>query len=131
MKILIVDDEFVSRKKAQKILSGFGPCDIAINGSEALNAFFLAHAENTPYEFITMDISMPDIDGIEVLRKIRSWEQEHNIMLGKGVKVAMLTAAKDSKSVLPSFNEGCEAYITKPFNKDDIQNVLKEHGLID
>ncbi|GAG24733.1 unnamed protein product, partial [marine sediment metagenome] len=39
MKVLIVDDEFVSRKKAQTILSQYGECDIAINGTEALEAF--------------------------------------------------------------------------------------------
>ncbi len=42
MRILIVDDELVSRKKTQKIMSQYGECDIAINGTEALEAFDLA-----------------------------------------------------------------------------------------
>lgn len=130
MKMLIVDDEFVSRKKAQKILNNYGLCDVAINGTEALKAFYMGHAESKPYQLITMDINMPDMDGIEALTKIRTWETEHNILLGKGVKVIMLTASKDSKSVLPSFNEGCEAYILKPFNKKDLDVVLEEQGLI-
>ena len=119
MKILIADDEFVSRKKAHKILSRYGMCDISINGTEALEAFHLAHEEGEPYELVTMDILMPDMDGIEALKRIREWEESQNIYLGNGVKVVMLTASKASDSVLSSFNEGCEAYIVKPFNKDN------------
>ena len=131
MKILIVDDEFVSRKKAQKILSQYGECDIAIDGTEALEAFHLAHKEAKPYDLITMDILMPDMDGIEALKRIRKWEESRNIQLGKGVKVVMLTASKTSDSVLSSFNEGCEAYVVKPFNKEHLTKAMSELGLVE
>jgi len=130
LKILIVDDEFVSRKKAGKILSQYGECDIAISGTEALKAFHLAHEWGKPYDFITMDIIMPDINGIETLRQIRKWEESHNIRIGQGVKVAMLTASKTSDSVLSSFNQGCEAYIVKPFKKEYLVKAMDELGLI-
>lgn len=74
MKILIVDDEFVSRKKAQKIMSQYGECDTTINGTKALEAFKLAHEERDPYDLITMDIMMPDMDGIETPKRIRVWK---------------------------------------------------------
>jgi two-component system chemotaxis response regulator CheY len=131
MKILIADDEFVSRKKAQKILSQYGECDITINGSEALEAFLQAQEENEPYDLVTMDIIMPDMDGIEALKRIREWEESHNIQVGKGVKVVMLTASNASDSVLSSFNEGCEAYIVKPFNKEKLDNALGELGFVE
>jgi PleD family two-component response regulator len=63
MKFLIVDDEFVSRKKSQKILSQYGECDVALNGLEALNAYVRAHNENDPYNLIFLDIDMPDLNG--------------------------------------------------------------------
>ncbi|GAF79962.1 unnamed protein product [marine sediment metagenome] len=63
MRGLIVDDEFVSRKKAQRIMSQYGECDIATNGTETLEAFRLAHDEGRPYDLITMDILIPDMDG--------------------------------------------------------------------
>ena len=129
MRILIVDDEFVSRKKAQKIMSEYGECDITINGTEALDAFHLAQEEGKPYDLVTMDILMPDMDGIEALKKIREWEESRNIQLGKGVKVMMLTASKASDSVLSSFNEGSEAYIVKPFNEENLAGALNELGL--
>ena len=131
IKILIVDDEFVSRKKAQKIMSQYGGCETAINGTEALEAFHLAHEEGEPYDLITMDILMPEMNGIEALKRLRAWEESHNIQIGKGVKVIMLTADKASDSVLSSFNKGCEAYIVKPFNKENLTKSLSELGFVE
>ena len=126
MKILVVDDEFVSRNKAHKILSGFGDCAAAADGHEALEAFMAAHEDGSPYDVITIDIEMPGMDGVELLGRIRDWEKAHNILLGQGVITIMLTARGDAKSILPSFRHGCEAYIIKPFTKEDIHRVLKE-----
>lgn len=95
-----------------------------------MEAFRLAHEEGRPYDLITMDILMPDMDGIEALKGIREWEKSQNIQLGKGVKVVMLTASKASDSVLSSFKEGCEAYIVKPFDKEDLAKALSELGLV-
>lgn len=130
LKILIVDDELVSRKKAQKILSQYGECDVAISGIEAIKAFRLAHEDGNPYDFITMDIIMSDMDGIEALKQIRKWEESRDIQIGQGVKVAMLTATKTSDPVFSSFKEGCEAYIVKPFIREDLANVMTKLGLI-
>jgi two-component system chemotaxis response regulator CheY len=130
LRILIVDDEFVSRSTAQKIMSQYGECESATGGTEALEAFNFAHEEGNPYDLITMDISMPDMDGVEALKRIRAWEESQNTQIGKGVKVIMVTASKTSNSVLSSFNEGCEAYIVKPFKKENLLAALKELGLV-
>ena len=128
MKILIVDDELVSRLKAQKILSGHGECNVAVNGKEAIEAFDLASKDEKPYDLITMDIEMPDMNGIEALKLIREREESRSIQLGDGVKIVMLTGTKSSQSVLSSFNKGCEAYVVKPFDKEKINSKLEELG---
>ncbi len=130
MKILIVDDELVSRKKAEKILSSYGACDTAVNGEEALAAFIKAHKDKAPYDLITLDINMPDISGIEALKLIRSKEKDFNVPSEQSVKIIMITIENKSSSILPSFNEGCEAYITKPFNRENILSLLHEEDLI-
>mgnify|MGYP006284343273 FL=1 len=126
MKILIVDDEFVSRKKAEKILSGYGECDAAANGEEAIQALELAREEGRPYDLMTLDVMMPGMDGIETLKRVRERERELGLDFRKGVKVIMLTAKDGVDSVRTSFWEGCEAYVVKPFDREKIDKALKE-----
>jgi two-component system chemotaxis response regulator CheY len=128
MKILIVDDEIVSRIKAQTILSEIGKCDAAASGNEALEAFHLAHDKGQPYDLITMDIEMAGMDGISTLENIREWEQSHNIQLGKGAKVLMLTGHRTPDTVLSSFGEGCEGYVVKPVTEAKLRVALANLG---
>lgn len=130
MKILTVDDEFVSRKKAQKILSQYGECDAAAGGMEGFDAFVAAHDDNSPYEVIFMDIHMDDLGGIDVLKKIRSKEASLAIPYTERVKVIMLTSADSLQSVMVSFEEECDAYVVKPFDEEKILKGFEEVGYI-
>ena len=129
LKILIVEDEFVSRTKLQKILSILGEVHHACNGKEAEQAFLLAHDEGTPYHLITVDINLPDTSGTEVVRHIRSYEKANDIhKTGEDVKILMVTA-HSGKNVMDSFKEGCEGYIVKPFDSMKISRVLHQIGI--
>lgn len=129
MKILTVDDEFVSRKKAQKILSSYGECDAAAGGLEALEAFIAAHNDNQPYHLIFMDILMDDMDGIAALKKIRMHEDSLKVPYPDRVKVIMLTSTGNMQSVMASYAEECNAYVVKPFNNEKIAKAIEEAGL--
>ena len=129
MKILTVDDEFVSRMKAQKILSQYGECDAAAGGKEALEAFVGAHGERTPYDLIFMDIQMEDLDGIATLKKIRTHEEAVGIPFDERVKVVMLTSASSLQSVMDSYAQECDAYVVKPFDDSKIVKAIQETGL--
>ncbi|HBN09144.1 MAG TPA: response regulator, partial [Cyanobacteria bacterium UBA8530] len=61
MRILIVEDDFTSRRLLQKILAPYGECEIAINGKEAVSAVELAWGEDAPYHLICLDIMMPEM----------------------------------------------------------------------
>ncbi|MCK5541210.1 MAG: response regulator [Desulfobacterales bacterium] len=130
MKFLIVDDEFVSRKKTAKILSKYGECNMAINGLEALNAVYRSYKANTPYSLIFLDINMPDISGIKVVENIRKWEDSQVISIKDRVKIVMLSADDSSQTMTSSFMEGCESYIIKPINKEKITKAFKKVGYI-
>ncbi|MCK5229068.1 MAG: response regulator, partial [Desulfobulbaceae bacterium] len=129
MKILIVDDEITSRVKAETILSQYGECDMAASGSEAIDKFVQAHESGRPYDVITMDIHMPELNGIQTLKQMRDWETSHNIQVGYGVKVVMFTADDDPKVVSSSFRELCDAYVIKPFNSKKIADGMMLAGI--
>ena len=73
MRILVVDDELVSREKMKRIMSSLGECDEVTSGQDALKAFMDASAEQKQYDLITLDISMPEMDGTEVLKGSAAW----------------------------------------------------------
>jgi two-component system chemotaxis response regulator CheY len=130
MKILIVEDDFISRTKLQKILSFYGECHTAVNGEEAIQAFKLAHEMEDPYALITLDIRLPDLNGQDIIQQVREWEKAHQIPeQDRECVILMVTAMEDSKNILSSFKGGCEGYIVKPFDKAKIEKELNKLGL--
>lgn len=127
MKILIVEDQFMSRRILQKIFEDYGTCDLASDGTEALEAFQLAHRSERPYDLIVMDIVMPEKDGMSALQEIRAWEGKRNIQGLDRTKIVMATVSRDSDNVLGSFRSGCDGYITKPFRRDQVIADLKKY----
>lgn len=130
MKSLIVDDDFFSRRVLQTIFSSHGECHVAVDGKEALYAFEQAIAEEAPYDIICLDIMMPEMDGQEVLKKIREFEEKKGIFGGDCVKIIMTTALDDSENIKIAFREQCEAYLIKPISKSKLTQILADFNLI-
>ena len=129
MKILIAEDDFTVRKVMQKILAPFGECEFAVNGEEALFAFSTACSDKTPYDLIFLDIHMPQLSGLDVLKKIREQEESIGIAGLNGVKIVMATGSDDAAAVLTSFRSGCEAYIVKPVEREKVYTTLRRIGV--
>lgn len=130
MRILIVEDDFISRKLLQRLLGHYGECDIAVNGQEAVDAFKLAHGEGKPYDLICMDIMMPVVDGQKALRMIREVEKEMGIPMTREAKVIMTTALDDPRNVVESlYKGGATSYITKPIDKKKLLDEIRSLGL--
>ncbi|MBU0988176.1 MAG: response regulator [Proteobacteria bacterium] len=126
MKILVVDDEIVSRTKMQTIMESLGECEAFSNGKEALTAFEKAMGSNLPFNLITLDIEMPEMDGTEVLHKIRAMEKERNIPNGKRAKILMVTAVSDKNSIVNCIQADCDDYIVKPFESKMIIDKVRK-----
>lgn len=130
MKTLIVEDDFVARRLLQELLSPYGECDVVVNGEEAVKAFRLAWEEQQPYELICMDIMMPEVDGHEALARIREIEKMAGIRGTEEVKIIMITALGDPKSVVDAYKGGATSYIVKPFDKADLLKEIRQFGLL-
>jgi two-component system, chemotaxis family, chemotaxis protein CheY len=131
MRILIAEDDLVSRKVMSKFLSPYGVCDIAVNGIEAVDLYLTAVKERNYYSLICLDIMMPKLDGIKVLKTIRNMEKQYNIEEANKVKIIMTTALNDQKTVMETYDIGCEAFAWKPIDMDKFTIVLKKLNLIE
>lgn len=131
MRILIVEDDSIARKMMIKLLSDYGDCDIAVDGEEAVRAFRMGLTEKQPYDLILMDIMMPQMDGQEALLKIREMETNMGIRGSAEVKVIMVTALGDPRTVVHSYYKGgATAYLVKPVDKAKLKAEIRALGLI-
>lgn len=128
MRILIAEDDFISRKIILKLLSEYGECDLTVDGLEALDAFLLSIKERRPYDLVCLDIMMPKVDGVRVLKTIRSLEKENVITPENRVKVIMITALGETEYVQQAFAIGCEAYAAKPIDTEKFVQVIERLG---
>ena len=128
MKILIAEDDFVSRKILNKILSPLGEIDNAANGNEALTAVRMAIEANEPYDLICLDIMMPEVDGIMALKKIRQLEAQKGVNPEARSKIIMTSALSDKKYVLAAVQAHCDGFLVKPIIKDRLFDELRKHG---
>lgn len=130
MKILIAEDDWVSRKFLHEFLKQYGVCDLTIDGMEVVDAFIQALDEKDPYQLICLDIMMPKIDGLKALKAIRDIEAQKGITDDQAVKIVMITALSDTNNMFEAFATGCEAYITKPIDTNQLIEVMKNFRLI-
>lgn len=131
MKILLAEDDYVTRKAMDSFLSKYGDCDVTVDGMEAVDAFMLALEEDDPYDLVCLDIMMPVMDGYQALMGIRNLEKEREIPKEKQVKVIMTTALNDEKNVKMAFELGCTIYSGKPIDQARFEQALKKLGLVE
>lgn len=91
------------------------------DGEEALNFIFSPNLTSIP-KIILLDLKMPKVDGIEVLRKIKSDEQK------KIIPVVVLTSSKEERDIVESYKLGVNAYIVKPVDFDKFVKAISEIG---
>ena len=112
-KILVADDEQSMREFLDIMLKKEGyKVTLASNGEEVLKL-----AERDIFDLILMDIRMPKLDGIAVLKKVKALSPE--------TIVIMITAYASADTAIRAMKEGAYDYITKPFKVDEIKLIIK------
>lgn len=112
-KILIVDDSRTSRKILRTILETAGHEVIgeAVDGVDGVNKF----RELSP-EITTLDITMPNMDGLEALKEIKK--------ISTDAKVIMVTAAGQQNKMVEAIKSGASEFVTKPFEANEITGLI-------
>ncbi|MEU8527200.1 MULTISPECIES: response regulator [Streptomyces] len=112
--VLVVDDDFMVAKLHARYVSaveGFSVVGVAHNGTDALRA-----ARALRPDLVLLDIFLPDMDGIDVLRELRA--------AGLGMDALFITAARDAGTVRSALRAGALHYLIKPFNQAALREQL-------
>jgi len=113
-KILIVDDDKGITDTLRIILDSAGyETDTAVDGETALKK-----AENRFFYLVLLDLKLPDMSGIQVLRKIR--------MISPRTVIIMVTGYPTMDNAVESLNLGASAYIMKPVNPEELLRIVGE-----
>lgn len=93
---------------------------VARNGEEALNLIFSVDPLPT---VILLDLKLPKIDGLEVLRQIRANERTHLL------PVVVLTSSSEERDIIESYSLGANSYVRKPVEIDQFTEAVRQLGL--
>ena len=114
-RVLVVDDEKMIVKGLKfSLMQDYSVVDCAYDGEEALE-----YAKNNEYDIILLDIMLPDIDGMEILSRIK------NVPETKRIPVIMVTAKTTEIDKVKGLDTGADDYITKPFGVMELISRVK------
>src|SRR5262249_17142971 len=114
-KVLIADDETSIRVFCRHILQAEGiQCDEAANGLAAFEA-----AQSNPYDLLLVDVDMPVISGLELLRRLRELPPRPHL------KVIMISGHSTADEMARMLMAGADDYLTKPFSLIQLQGRVK------
>ncbi|HEY2384846.1 MAG TPA: response regulator [Terriglobia bacterium] len=115
MKVLIAEDDRDSRELLAWMLEKLGYQTVATtNGKEAWDAF-----RKSRFRLVISDVLMPEIDGLELCRRIRKHKQS------KYTYIIMITALIGKKDYLEGMEAGADDFVTKPFDPDELKARLR------
>lgn len=119
MKVLVVDDDQLACDQAKVLMSQIGiAAETVQSGSEAVEMVKLSHARQEPYNLIIVDWQMPEMDGVETTRQIRS-------VIGNETAVIILTAYNWDDIYEEATIAGVDSFIAKPFFTENLLNEFK------
>lgn len=120
MKVLLIDDSTTMRKIQRRALSSLGIENVeeASNGKEGLEKL---QAENYGYNIVLLDMNMPEMGGMEVLKNVRADPASNNI------PIIMCTSVADKEQVMEAIKSGASNYVVKPFTPEDLQKKISKY----
>ncbi len=111
-RILVVDDERPLRRFLKTSLSVYGyEIEEAVDGQEAISKTASSHPD-----LLILDLSLPDMDGITVLKKIREWSK---------IPIIILSVRESEKDKVDALDSGADDYLTKPFSVGELMARIR------
>lgn len=114
MRSLVIDDEFVALTKMTGLLGALGECDAATSGEQALMMFIKALENHKPYTLVTIDINMPDVNGITLLGRFNAEEKVRGCPRSRKFVVTAESRVANVRAALAS---DCDGFLVKPVRR--------------
>lgn len=118
MKLMIVDDSNIIRSRISRIMEDSKLPQIEIVGTAANGADALALFQSTHPDIVTMDLTMPEMDGVECTAEL--------IEINSEVKILIVSALSDKATAIEALKKGAGGFLYKPFTDDELVNALLE-----
>lgn len=130
MKILVAEDDRLSRTFLTEFLASYGEVTAAEDGMQAIDAYLDSIKTAAPYDLLCLDIMMPRVDGLKVLKVIRGLETQYHVPPEEHLPIVMMTALADKDYIDQAFELGCDAYASKPLEIEKIKELMATIGLV-
>ena len=115
IKLMIVDDSNIIRSKINRTLTQhhIEVVATACNGEEAISLFVVSKPD-----IVTMDLTMPLMDGLECIRALRKLNAE--------VRILVISALADKSTAIQALMEGAQGFLCKPFSESELTEAIDE-----
>ena len=129
-KILVVDDDPSILRVVEHHLKDYGELTLVGSGQQAVSTYRSMMDRGEHFDLVCMDIMMPDLDGRQAVAQIRNIETSKGVRERRRSKIIMISALDTPQDKLKSFRESCDAYVTKPIDKNQLLEVVDSFDLI-
>jgi len=116
MRLLIVDDSNMIRSRISRVVQNGGLPNISLVGLARNGAEAIRIARSTKPEVITMDLTMPEMDGVECIGQM--------LKLFPKVNILVVSALSDKSTAIAALKLGARGFVAKPFSDDELKMAL-------
>ena len=116
MRLLIVDDSNMIRSRISRVVQGGGIASLSLVGLARNGAEAVRVARTTQPDVVTMDLTMPEMDGIECITQL--------LKLNPRLNILVVSALSDKSTAIAALKLGARGFVAKPFSDDELKMAL-------
>ena len=116
MRMMVVDDSNMIRTRISRVVQNGGLTDVTLVGLARNGAEAVRIARVTQPEVVTMDLTMPEMDGVECIREL--------LVLLPKINILVVSALSDKSTAIAALRQGARGFVAKPFSDDDLKMAL-------
>jgi two-component system, chemotaxis family, chemotaxis protein CheY len=118
MRLMIVDDSNMIRSRISRVVQNGGLANISLVGLARNGAEAVRIAKSTRPEVVTMDLTMPEMDGVECIGQL--------LRLFPKINILVVSALSDKSTAIAALKLGARGFVSKPFSDDELKMALLE-----